>query len=139
MQNIITGIVYPIIAGVGLMFVAFVLKAVLPNNAIIAMVMKKNTLRAMRYVFSALLMALCWLLLPFSKLFVFCIGLLFSFIVLMFVYDYAEAKFAGINRAMKAEIRENEIDKWTHQLAMCDYKDTERIKMIKAKLKELRK
>lgn len=137
--NIISGIVYPLIIGIALMFVAFVVSIVLPKSAVTAMLTEKKILRAIRYLATILLLALCALLLPLNKLFVFSVCLLFAFIVLMLVYDYALAKFAGISRHIQSEQNKKDIETWTHQLAMCDSKDTERIKMIKAKLMELHK
>ncbi|MBI9063264.1 MAG: hypothetical protein JEZ14_14885 [Marinilabiliaceae bacterium] len=134
-QNIISGIIATITGGVALMFVAFVVSIALPKSAVIAMLKEKKILRAMRYLFTTFLLSLTALLLPLNKLFVFSVCLLFAFIVLMLVYDYAIAKFTGVIRS----VEEKDIDNWTHQLAMCDRNDTERIKMIKAKLKELHK
>lgn len=139
MQNIITGIVGTIIGGIALMVISFVVSIALPKNTIITMLKEKHILRTMRYLLIILLMALCGLLLPLSKMFVFSVCILFTFMILMFVYDYSIARFMGITRAFDEDKRQKDIDTWTNQLAMCDRKDTERINMIKAKLKNLHK
>lgn len=138
-QNIISGIIAGIVAGISLMFIGFLVSIILPKSDVIAKLKEKNIFRAMRYLTNILLLTLCWLLLPLNKFFVFSVCILFAFIVLMFVYDYTVSRFMGITHSFKEEKRQNDIDTWTHQLAMCDRKDTERIDMIKAKLKNLHK
>lgn len=136
-QNIISGIVAGIVSGITLIFIGFLVSIILPKSAVTARLKEKNILRAMRYLATILLLALCWLLLPLNKFFVFSVVLLFAFIVLMLVYDYASRRLANLLNLMKSDHRQSEIDRWTNQLAMCDRRDTRRIEMIKAKLKEL--
>ena len=88
MSNMIHEVSNAIIAGIALMAISFVVRIMLPDNAIIKMAKERKVFTIFRYITAALLTLLCGLLVTFNKWFVVSVVLLVAFMVLMICYDY---------------------------------------------------
>ena len=118
-------VIIGIIVGIVVNIVVLVFKAFVPHAKIVEKLTNRYVFTIVRYILAILLIALCWLLIPFNEWFVLSIVILVGFIVLMICYDYFDYKIAGFLKITNSVLRENELKKSENYRKML-YQDLER-------------